>query len=104
MNDGKNDGDDKIIEDQIGLAGYRDDYALPKQKQLKKKFGSSFQFQRFQDPQAIKEAFSLVRSTKSFKWFKDKDRKGLYCVTPLEGNFLLGKQTVLNVSVSLYPS
>lgn len=76
-------------EDQIGLAGYRDDYALPKQKQLKKKFGSSFQFQRFQDPQAIKEAFSLVRSTKSFKWFKDKDRKGLYCVTPLEGNFLL---------------
>jgi len=89
----KDDLDDEVTEDQIGLAGYKSDYALPaQQKQIKKGSGQCFSFQRFQSPAAILSAFNSVRSSSSsFKWFERKDRKGYFSSTKLGGDWVLAE-------------
>ena len=90
----KNRFDDEVTADRIGLAGYRSDYADrdgAQQEQIKKGFGQSFSFLRFQSPAAIRKAFDSVRSSSSFKWFEGKDRKGYFSSTKLGGDWVLAE-------------
>jgi len=92
-NKSKDDPDNEVTEDQIGLAGYKSDYASPaQQRQIKKGSGQCFSFQRFQSPAAILSAFNSVRSSSSsFKWFERKDRKGYFSSTKLGGDWVLAE-------------
>jgi len=92
-NKSKDDLDNEVTEDQIGLAGYKSDYASPaQQRQIKRGSGQCFSFQRFQSPTAILSAFNSVRSSSSsFKWFERKDRKGYFSSTKLGGDWVLAE-------------
>jgi hypothetical protein len=90
----KNIFDDEVTEDKIGLAGYRSEYADrdgAQQEQIKKGYGQSFSFLRFQSPAAIRKALDSVRSSSSFKWFEGVDRKGYFSSTKLGGDWVLAE-------------
>lgn len=71
---------------------HRLNYAREVLKRLKHGKADSFDFGRFQSPNAVDKAMSDCRSSKSFKFHSGKDgREGYYCSTRLGGDWVLAE-------------
>lgn len=71
---------------------YRRNYAREMLKKLKYGEAGTFNFGRFQSPNAVDKAMSGCRSSKSFKHHHAKDgREGYYCSTRLGGDWVLAE-------------
>jgi hypothetical protein len=71
---------------------YRRNYAREVLKKLKYGEAGTFNFGRFQSPNAVDKAMSGCRSSKSFKYHHAKDgREGYYCSTRLDGDWVLAE-------------
>ena len=83
-----------IFSDNAGVTfnRHRRNYALESLKKLKYGSADTFNFGRFQSPDAVDKAMSDCRSSKSFKHHSSKDGKdGYYCSTRLGGDWVLAE-------------
>lgn len=83
-----------IFSNDAGITSnqHRRDYAKESLKKLKYGSADTFNFGRFQSPNAIDKAMSDCRSAKSFKHHSSKDGKeGYYCSTRLGGDWVLAE-------------
>mmetsp|Transcript_25410 Transcript_25410/g.36267 ORF Transcript_25410/g.36267 Transcript_25410/m.36267 type:complete len:283 (-) Transcript_25410:2-850(-) len=83
-----------IFSNDAGITSnqHRRNYAQESLKRLKYGSADTFNFGRFQSPNAIDKAMSDCRSAKSFKHHSSKDGKeGYYCSTRLCGDWVLAE-------------
>lgn len=83
-----------IFSNDAGITSnqHRRNYAQESLKRLKYGSADTFNFGRFQSPNAIDKAMSDCRSAKSFKHHSSKDGKeGYYCSTRLGGDWVLAE-------------
>ncbi len=83
-----------IFSDNAGVTfnRHRRNYAHESLKKLKYGSADTFNFGRFQSPDAVDRAMSDCRSSKSFKHHSSKEGKdGYYCSTRLGGDWVLAE-------------